>query len=250
MWWQLLMDWLPDKSPWQNEFGSLTELRGLVLGVAIFVVTLWVARRQSQILKQQTAMKSGQSEASQRQEAIAAEQAALVRQQGEIAESQFAILRFQSRAHTLTVEAQSIDRTKQFTTLRIQVRNEGRNTADGFQWELLLPSTRIHYDLSLTTPEGRQLEAVDGASRDAVWYHKFEGRVSEPLFPGTRVVIAHLRIGPPYTVTPFRFTYRRIWWLAKLKVGDNTIPPIGYSHRVFVLNNDGNWNWSDEPIPI
>jgi len=242
---------LPSQGQWQLDYSSYIDWFGLGMASALLLVTVWVARRQTQILKLQTAMRLDQSEAARKQEAAALEQTELVKRQGEVVESHFAAMRFQSnRALRLTVEAQSIDRSKLNTTLRIQVRNEGRDTADGFHWELLLPSTRIHYDLTLTTQDGRPLEAVDGTTRDAVWYHKFEGRISEPLFPGTRTVIAHMRIGPPYSVTPFRFTYRRIWWLAKLKVGDDTIPPIGYAHRVFVLNNDGNWNWSDEPLPV
>lgn len=81
--------------PWNFEPGTVTDLWGLLVGCAVFGFTVWVARRQIQIMNQQTAMMHEQAEVTKRQEAIALEQSAIAKRQGEIAETQHQILQAQ-----------------------------------------------------------------------------------------------------------------------------------------------------------
>src|SRR5688500_17590025 len=126
--WRALMDWFPDyDSGSMLEVGSLTELAGLALGCVVFGFTIWVARRQIQIMKLQTTMMEAQGNLAAKQTELATKQDAIIQEQ---------LL----RAAKLRVR---IDVAQAFhapeTVIPVEVFNHGNKTAHGFFWELLVP---------------------------------------------------------------------------------------------------------------
>jgi hypothetical protein len=129
--WQQLMDWLPDYNRASRlEVGSLTDLLGLIVGCVVLGLTVWIARRQFQIMNRQTTMMVEQSEASKRMEAI-------TKRQGEIAELQHEVLKDSMyAAATVEVWMQNdvASDDDDWETFGIWLANKSQHTIDNCKW--------------------------------------------------------------------------------------------------------------------
>lgn len=126
----------PDWSgSWAFEPGTVTDLWGLVVGLAVFGFTVWIAMRQIQVMNQQTAMMREQSEASTRMEAI-------TKRQGEIAELQHQLMLEQLAKATrpgIYMTGVGYEESAGWQRYHLYVHNRGNKTLNDFRWAVMYP---------------------------------------------------------------------------------------------------------------
>jgi hypothetical protein len=196
------MRWLHDNWPswshqWDLPFGSLTDLIGIGLGFVVLCFTVYVAIRQLQIMKQQTAMMEEQAKASKRQEAIA-------EKQGEIAEKQHLIMKEQlaKRPNPYVYLSGRGPKTQEgLPSFSLYICNRGSRTLRDYHWNLYFP--RADRDsVSLIAQDGEMSEVPvflpppggveNEKDLEKYLYLKMTGFSSLPLHPAQSLPLASL----------------------------------------------------------
>lgn len=190
---------------WSFEAGSVTELWGLFISVAVLGITIWVAWRQFQIMNRHTELMEAQDKIIQAQ--LARKVALTLRQPG-----------------------QTKDDADRITFANLEVRSIGNYFANGFGWEVLVPF-RFHQWVVVAGLNHRALPTrhiTIGADRYVMVRDQHEGR----LFSGGGLEIGELQIThnePPID------RFRLLW---QLRYEDGTTPDEGYAFLDFEHTND------------
>jgi hypothetical protein len=197
--WQSLMDWLPDIGVWQIDFGTVTDLFGLVLGCIVLAFTMSVARRQFRIMHKQTEMM-------ERAEGIAIRQEAMAQKQAEIAEAQHRIMQEQiARQANPRIYMTGGQTGSDGHKLSLYVQNRGSRTLRDFHLEVLVPerlkgdiTIHIHGglmdDLPFVVPPDEPSAAEDFGAHV---YRRVFGYCTTPVHPGQPFELGHALVREP-----------------------------------------------------
>jgi len=177
----LRSSWPPFSNDWDLPFGTLTDLIGIGVGLVVLCFTVWVALRQIQIMKRQTAMMEEQGRLSKRQTDLAETQNEIVQEQ--LARHPSLHFVMFPRNMTNIEERKTID-------YDIYISNVGSRKTDGFQWHFFLPiDSQCKFDLADIPHESRQ--STIGWEE----YAHYLGQVEKPMFRRELKLIGKLSCG-------------------------------------------------------
>jgi hypothetical protein len=201
---------------WAFEPGTVTDLWGLVLGALVLGLTIWVARRQLQIMNQQTEMMREQSEAAKRMEAI-------TRRQGEIADMQHQIflerrgtspeLRLSLYSHTYVNDPEN---QRNEVELELLLVNQGKREALGCQYMIGVGASN---EAGVEVRLSPQLASLKSTPHS----HKVAGYLDIKIFPGVPVEFCTIGINAVVNLPEL------VWCHWQLSWSEGSYPPEGRS---------------------
>jgi len=205
--WLMYRDWMWNHWPsfdtnWTLPFGTLTDVVGIIVGLLVLCLTLWIARRQIKIMNKQTAMMGEQGR-------LARKQARLTQQQHHLFE-----LQLSKRANPIlrAVEQAPIEADREI--FQLELYNDGNGRLDAHRVELIVAKGVLDACPQLcegaTVALGEALVEVSGQKGRRLWLTS-----PGPIFPGTSVMLGH------YELTPnLSYAERMVEWAVYCDLGE------------------------------